>query len=687
MNKKLAAKIQKLIPALGENEAVISSSIAIEPPEKDLVLKKGNVYTVFDIVSSTPVSVGLITNVINDVLYDSYYHSDNVSPIQSLEKAIVNINEKVSSLATQNNVDATPQTQMQPAATKVDFNILAAVLWGNVLYIVQYGKGKSFLMREGEIKEVSATSEGNFSVASGVVRSDDVIVISTEKFSDKFPPEKLLGSAISSNDLEPSQSSMILKFSIDAEFTADEMIDFNLPKEKNTSKFSQVMDNIKSKRSKKEPKVQPITSLTDDLPEIKSSQEAMPEPGPAEIPAAQEPVATPPPAPLPPLEPRSNEPNVQLKPASGAKFNFGPKSALIIVAVLLVISVFATVLIRNNKPAEDSQNSGQETESSLTVPEELNKEEVEEVAPTEEELAQKDLEQKMQEDKQKGIARIDAQPFYDIKLADENADPTNIAVFNNTVVVTDTASGKIFSSNAATPKFTALEDTFPGISNAVNYNGDLYFSDDAGFKVYNLVDSAVENSYEGSFGITNVYLGNIYSVEANTMKKYVTSEDALEESTWGEDESFGKTASMAIAYSIYTVTEDGQLNVYTQGNKADFEITGLDTPLSKPTQIIANADYDYLYVADSGNGRVVVIDSDGNFVRQIKPEKEADWEDIRSIGVNPNETKLFVLSGSRVFDVDLEEALAVEEEVTTPTEEDTPEEDTEETQDTTETTE
>ena len=83
MNKKLAAKIQKLVPMVGETEAVFSSSIAIEPSERELVLKKGSVYTTFDIFSPLPLNVPLITKVINDVLYDSYYHSENISPIQS----------------------------------------------------------------------------------------------------------------------------------------------------------------------------------------------------------------------------------------------------------------------------------------------------------------------------------------------------------------------------------------------------------------------------------------------------------------------------------------------------------------------------------------------------------------------------------------------------------------------------
>lgn len=632
MNKKLAAKIQKLVPLAGESENVFSSSIDIEPTERDLVLKKGSVYTVFDINSPVPLNVPLITKVVNDVLYDSYYHSENISPIQSLEKAVVNINEKISTLAAEKASDGTAAAKKD---AKMVFNIVSCVLWGNVLYLVQYGKGKSFLMREGEVKEVSATSEGNFSVASGVVKNGDVIVLCTENFAKKYPPNKLLDSALSSNDLDPDNASIILKFMVDEEFTEDEMIDFNVKPDKKATKIPNILKGFKDKKAERKDD-QAIESLVDSKPE---------------------------PAPKSAVVQTKNEgPNIKVKKRREPKIKLNMKALTVVVGVLLVFSVVITLIIRNNQGVPDDQTQdGSERGSSLFVPREFNRNEDQ---PTEEpQTAQEPQQQEQtedntqqQEDITNKVVRIDAQPFYDLKLADENASPTDIAVFNNTVVVTDSSSGKVFTSGTDAPKFTALEQSFSGIQSVVNYDGQLNFSDDEGYKAYDLTDNTVADSFTGAFGLTSRYLGNIYSLEGNKIVKYVPEGDALTSSDWGTDEALAGAKDIDIAFSIYVLSQDNELLVYTQGEKASFSITGLPDPLSNVTALEVDNNYDYIYLADAGNNRVVVLNDSGEFVKQIKASQNKDWPNIRDIGIDPSESTMFVLSGSKVFEVDLTEA-------------------------------
>ena len=107
---------------------------------------------------------------------------------------------------------------------------------------------------------------------------------------------------------------------------------------------------------------------------------------------------------------------------------------------------------------------------------------------------------------------------------------------------------------------------------------------------------------------------------------------------------------MAIAYSIYIITKDGNIESYAGGTRDTFTVTGL----TNPSQIIADIDLDNIYVADNGNGRVVVFDTKGNFVKEYKPKKDGAWSDIRSIGVSPNEKILFVLNGSKIFKLDIQ---------------------------------
>ncbi len=649
MNKKLAAKIQKLTPMLGETETAFSTCIAIEPTEKDLVLKKGSVYSAFNIFSPVPLNVPLISKVINDVLYDSYYHSENISPIQSLEKAVVNINEKISSLAAQKQAG---QPAPDSKKGKVEFNMVSSVLWGNVLYMVQYGKGKSYLMREGDVKEVSSTSEGNFAVASGVVRDGDVIVLSTDNFAQKYPPDKLLGSALSSNDLDTDQSSIILKFIVDEEFTEDEVIDFNIKPDKKSAKLGGVLQGIKSKASQKSKKDQPIASLI-DTPSTTTPVKTTPKKR-GEKPTS--PVQTSPIS-------KKDGPNIKIKSKRDPKVKVNTKMLTVSVSVLLVISVAVTLLVRGNMGSDDPALEQERGSTSLSVPKDYGPPKTEQEEPVqdqEEEQSQEDAQS--EQDKLNKVVRIDSQPFYDIKLADENANPSEIAVFTNTVVTVDSASGKIFASDTDTPKFTAKEQAFVGIKDILNYNGKLNFLDSVGYKAYNLTSDAVEEDFAGNFGTTSRYLDNVYSVEENQIIKYVTEGEELESSVWSEDALLQNAERMGIAYSIYVVSAGDDLLVFTQGEKSSFNISGLDTPLSNVVDLAVDVNFDYIYLADADNNRVVALNADGELVKQLKAVEKGAWSDIRSISVDSNESRMFILNGSKVFEVDLTTAKVADQE-------------------------
>jgi hypothetical protein len=335
--------------------------------------------------------------------------------------------------------------------------MVAGVLWGNVLYMVQYGSGKSFLMREGEIKEVSSTSEGNFSVASGVVKNGDVIILNTEAFANKYPPEKLLDASLSSNDLETNFASIILKFSVDEEFSESEQIDFGVKTDKKMSKLKGVFQGSKDKNKSKD---EPIESLVDAEPKSpqqpanQNTVQPFPEseqPAPQQEPSlpANEPVipsapsAPTQPTPTPPqpaqqsppqtvspiveqekpkikpkkkLRSKKETPNIKLRSKRG-KSKINMRNLTIVVTVLLVFSVFVTLLVRNNRPNPDDQDQQGGSGSSLFVPREFNnnQDEPEQQEPTEQETTEP-VEEKPNMDLENKVARIDAQPFMTLNL-------------------------------------------------------------------------------------------------------------------------------------------------------------------------------------------------------------------------------------------------------------------------------
>lgn len=585
MIKKLIAKTQYLNPNLPANVPSFAKAISIES-ENDYqetkskdgsdAPKRGTIYTIFNVSGGAGYDTNLVSKVAHDILHDSYFQSDNISPIQSLEKAISEVKDKIVHMTNESiHADEPP----------AEFSIIAGVLWGNVMYVVQYGSAQSYLVRDGEIKPINTISEGTYSAASGVVKDNDVIIFCSQEFGQKYPPSKLLSMSIGEQELLLGEACILVKFSVDTTFSQNETIDFGLqglPRKKETPRIMRSLFKMFAKLAAiklwtRVKKIKPVNSIGYSM-------------GGA---------------------------SVKLK---RGKFYLRPGLLIIFVVLALAVSIFFTLKHRGTKPSDIANQEKQE------VP-----------LPVVEGAAK--------------VAEVpDEEVFYDIKIADAAANPNGIAVFGNVVVVTDSQSGKIFVSDQTTAKFDAETTTAAGIKNVLNIKGKLGFTDNEGYKVYDLANKkVVENYKQANLGVSSAYLDYVYSINGDKLNRYSKATDTLTESLWGQSDSFQGAKSMAIAYSVFILTKDGSLESYTGGAKDKFVITGDKAALSGPSQVFADIDIKNVYVADNGNGRVVAFDDKGNFVKEYKPKRDAAWGDIRAIGASPDEKTLFVLSGSRVY--------------------------------------
>ena len=575
MNKKLTAKVQQLNAQPIFQGDSFSSCIVVEPEEKEQVLKKGVIYGVFDLASSEEIDTNLIKTILNDALKESYFQSDSISPIQSLEKAIIDVKEKVTHVIIKN-----PEQ-------KLSFNILTGVLWGNVLYVVQFGEGSCFLVRQGEIKPINTMSEGSFSAASGVVKDEDVVIFSTKKFAEKYPPNKLLSMAIPEQGLEPQESCALLKFIVDTSFSENEIVDFGL--EESVVKRNKVKDLF--------------GKISDKV-------------GPAQIKKAFSKSK----------EKQETEQTTSIRLKSIPTPKIGLKYAIPVVFVALLISVFFTLKNKNSPSKIETQptaNQEENTNGSATP------------------------EVQASETSNEGV-------FYDLKIVDLNAQPNEIVLVGGYVLVSERGTGKLYISSTDTPKFEAVEGTYSGINSLKLAGTEIFFADNEGYKFYDPSKRSITNNYKTQSGnISATYLGYVYAIKSNEMLKYTPSESALQEANWGTSDDFKDAKSMSVAYSIFLLNSNGEVVVYTSGNKGEFEITGLETPLSNPNEVVTYVDFENVYVSDSGNKRVVVLEKDGKFVKEIKSTTGKDWDDLKNIGVSDDEKKMFVLSGSKVYEVSL----------------------------------
>jgi hypothetical protein len=607
MKKKLTAKIQQLNPTLPQYSGSFSKCISIEPDTNDVVLKKGSVYAVFEIQGDASFDTELISKVTNDVIHNSYYQSENISPIQSMEKTILEARDKIIQLSSD-----VLRTDRQP----VGFNIVASVLWGNVLYVVQYGEMKCFIMSQGTIKPLPTISEGNFSAASQVVDNDDVIIFCTESFQKELPPEKLLSSSVSDQTLKPNQACLLMKLIIDTNFSEDEIIDFGLEKAISKAKSKAISDKGFGFVNSALIKFKGIFSKI-----LKSKMFSRV-----------------------PVIPKFHLPKIQKSTSSigFSKFVFKPWMALPFVIVLIVLVIIP--LIRNKK-SKDNQIAKEQSQSTASV-------ETSQKEQKEDEEAKKVIEEnKKIMDNIYKVQRISPEVFYDIKITDAQAKPTELAAFADKLVAADKTTGKLFVSEIKTPKFTAQSNTYPGIRSVVNSDGKVNFLDNSGYKVYNLVSSSISEGQTLTAEIAFPYSGYIYTVSNGVIKKY--KDVNTEPMVWGEQEDFKNAKSIAITFNIYIINSKNELLSFSVGKKNDFKVTGLENGFADAVKVVADVDLKNIYVADKGNKSVVVLDTKGSLVKQFKTQKEETWNDIRSITVSPDEKTLYVLSESKVFLVKL----------------------------------
>jgi hypothetical protein len=613
MIKKLTAKTQELNPKLPQYSSSFSKCLVIKPETQELLLKKGTVYTLFNISGESNFDTELVTKVVNDVIHDFYFQSESISPIQSMEKAIVETKEKVLQLSN-DALTSNPQG--------INLNMINAVLWGNVLYIIQFGNAKSWLMREGGITPLEMISEGNFSTTSKVVDEDEVLILATEYFERSFPPERLLTTTIGENDLDPNQACLLMRLLIDTSFSEDEFIDFGLGQavsknrarvraEKITDVVKNIFDNLGILGKK-------ILGILIALGRMFGHLTSKVVPRRKAI-----------------LLSRSIG---QISGRDGEKTKGWIFLGLI--SILLASTVFfilRSTVFKNTKKIANESTQEQTTEEKKT---EENRDIV--------------VEDKSKDEQYK-IKRVTPEVFYDLKITDQSAEPSELEIVGDKLVAADKTSGKLYVSDTTTATFKAGLNTYSGIKSLSTSDDLLTFNDTEGYKTYSIINSSVSNSYKvEGLSLTFPYAGFVYSISSDILSKNTEKDGKLEGVVWAQNPDFVNARSMSIAFSIYILKENGELVNYAGGTKTAFLVSGLEKPFVEPTKVLASTDLTYIYVADRGNKSIVVLDDKGVVTKQYKYDDSNVWNDIRGIAVSIDEKTLFVLNSSKIYKVGLE---------------------------------
>ena len=114
---------------------------------------------------------------------------------------------------------------------------------------------------------------------------------------------------------------------------------------------------------------------------------------------------------------------------------------------------------------------------------------------------------------------------------------------------------------------------------------------------------------------------------------------------------YNQVVSWVIDGDIWTGGQEGLISRYRAGRRLDFKLKGLPEPLAGPVYLATTTDINKLYVLAPEQDRVIELDKDGNFIKEVK-----NFVLGSAIGLvyEQKTNQVLAVSGSLVYRVPLE---------------------------------
>ncbi len=151
------------------------------------------------------------------------------------------------------------------------------------------------------------------------------------------------------------------------------------------------------------------------------------------------------------------------------------------------------------------------------------------------------------------------------------------------------------------------------------------------------------------------FSSNIYLLDTlkNQIWKYVPIA-----SGYAEKVSYVKDSKVDLAggkklyidYSVWVLKLGGEILKFTGGSPDFFSIGGLDKPIEEVTSFFVSEEEDNLYLLDSINSRILVLQKNGQYQKQIQGDK---FKTASDFVVDEKGKKIYLLESNKIFQIEL----------------------------------
>lgn len=136
----------------------------------------------------------------------------------------------------------------------------------------------------------------------------------------------------------------------------------------------------------------------------------------------------------------------------------------------------------------------------------------------------------------------------------------------------------------------------------------------------------------------------------NQIIKYTKNGNEFSSPTnWIKDNTNIKIQGIAIDYSIYILSQEGQIFKYLEGKPEDFPSTEIKPKLESSD--IIRVGEKYIFVLDKNSRRIIVFyKENASFINQYYSDK---FDNVKDFVINEKNNKLYLLNNNSIYEIDL----------------------------------
>ena len=251
--------------------------------------------------------------------------------------------------------------------------------------------------------------------------------------------------------------------------------------------------------------------------------------------------------------------------------------------------------------------------------------------------------------------------FYDLRLVSSDFVASQMARIGDVIYFLDPEQKTLVQLTTSNKKVAKYELPVTAVVGLVDFEdtilllgegiSSLVFEDN-GIAVVQEIPEGDSNRAATLFASYETYV-YVVNPEKRNIYRYAQNNDGFSEPIgWVQEVArgldFKDIASVAIDGDVWLGTKAGQLFKFTRGIVQDFTINGMQTAFESSLLVHTTLDSERLYVLEAQKNRLVILNKNGDFVREITSPSLGSVTDIV---VDEAQGKVFAASGSVVFEV------------------------------------